>query len=110
MTEPAKPFSLSVKDAYIIKSYTHKFVDYVEVEFYVPGCLTENGYKAELSADGMAIVWKRAIPDYFCESRRMAKMMGKMKGGGMQKMMRGIGGMMPGGMPPGGGLPPGMRK
>jgi hypothetical protein len=24
----------------------------------------------------MAIVWKRAIPDYFCESKRMAKMMG----------------------------------
>jgi signal recognition particle subunit SRP54 len=39
----------------------------------------------------------------------MAKMMGKMKGGGMAKMMRGIGGAigglggMPGGM---GGLPP----
>jgi len=30
-------------------------------------------------------------------------MMKKMKGGGMQKMMRGLGGMMP----PGGGMPPG---
>jgi len=36
--------------------------------------------------------------------KQMAKMMQKMKGGGMAKMMRGIGGMMP----PGGGLPPGM--
>lgn len=36
--------------------------------------------------------------------KQMAKMMQKMKGGGMAKMMRGLGGMMP----PGGGLPPGM--
>ncbi len=35
----------------------------------------------------------------------MAKMMGKMKGGGMSKMMRGLGGMMPGG----GMLPPGFK-
>jgi signal recognition particle subunit SRP54 len=42
--------------------------------------------------------------------KQMAKMMGKMKGGGMQKMMRGIGGMMPGGAAPGGVLPPGFRK
>ena len=42
--------------------------------------------------------------------KQMAKMMQKMKGGGMSKMMRGLGGMMPGGMPPGGGLPPGFRN
>ena len=42
--------------------------------------------------------------------KQMAKMMQKMKGGGMSKMMRGLGGMMPGGMPPGGGLPPGFRR
>ncbi|MES9906577.1 MAG: signal recognition particle protein [Sedimenticola sp.] len=42
---------------------------------------------------------------------QMQKMMKKMKGGGMAKMMRGLkgkmgpGGMPPGGMPPGGGLP-----
>ncbi|MCW8891217.1 MAG: signal recognition particle protein [Sedimenticola sp.] len=43
---------------------------------------------------------------------QMQKMMKKMKGGGMAKMMRGIkskmgpgGGMPPGGMPPGGGFP-----
>ncbi|HEY7885193.1 MAG TPA: signal recognition particle protein [Cellvibrionaceae bacterium] len=42
--------------------------------------------------------------------KQMAKMMKKMKGGGMSKMMRGMGGMMPGGMPGGGGLPPGMGR
>ncbi|MCW8881522.1 MAG: signal recognition particle protein, partial [Sedimenticola sp.] len=43
---------------------------------------------------------------------QMQKMMKKMKGGGMAKMMRGLkskmgpgGGMPPGGMPPGGGFP-----
>lgn len=37
--------------------------------------------------------------------KQMQKMMKKMKGGGMQKMMRGMQGMFPGGMP-GGGMPP----
>lgn len=37
------------------------------------------------------------------QHKQMQKMMKKMKGGGMQKMMRGLGGMMP----PGGGVPPG---
>lgn len=37
---------------------------------------------------------------------QMQKMMKKMKGGGMAKMMRGLKGRIPGGMPPG-GLPPG---
>ena len=49
------------------------------------------------------------------QHKQMAKMMKKMKGGGMQKMMRGMGGMLPGGgggggMPPGGGLPPGFPR
>lgn len=45
------------------------------------------------------------------QHKQMAKMMKKMKGGGMSKMMRGLGGMMGGGggMPPG-GLPPGFGK
>ncbi|WP_027331023.1 signal recognition particle protein [Marinimicrobium agarilyticum] len=47
--------------------------------------------------------------------KQMSKMMKKMKGGGMNKMMRGMGGMMGGGggMPGGGGggqLPPGFRR
>jgi signal recognition particle subunit SRP54 len=37
---------------------------------------------------------------------QMQKMMKKMKGGGMKKMLRGLKGQLPpGGMPPGGGLP-----
>jgi signal recognition particle subunit SRP54 len=40
------------------------------------------------------------------QHKQMAKMMKKMKGGGMAKMMRGMGGMFPGGGGPG-GLPPG---
>ena len=52
------------------------------------------------------------------QHKQMAKMMKKMKGGGMAKMMRGMGGMFPGGggpggMPPmggGGGLPPGFGR
>ncbi|GAB2196026.1 signal recognition particle protein [Sessilibacter sp. MAH4] len=43
------------------------------------------------------------------QHKQMAKMMKKMKGGGMAKMMRGMGGML-GGLPGGGGLPPGMGK
>lgn len=39
------------------------------------------------------------------QHKQMQKLMKKMKGGGMQKMMRGMGGMMGG---PGGGMPPGM--
>jgi signal recognition particle subunit SRP54 len=38
---------------------------------------------------------------------QMQKMMKKMKGGGMKKMMRGLGGKFPGGGMPGGGMPPG---
>lgn len=42
------------------------------------------------------------------QHKQMAKMMGKMKGGGMAKMMRGIGGALPNGMGglPSGGMPP----
>ena len=41
------------------------------------------------------------------QHKQMAKMMKKMKGGGMKKMMQGMGGLMGGKFPPGGGLPPG---
>ncbi len=45
------------------------------------------------------------------QHKQMAKVMKKMKGGGMKKMMQGLGGMMGGGggMPPG-GLPPGLGR
>lgn len=41
------------------------------------------------------------------QHKQMAKVMKKMKGGGMKKMMQGLGGMMGGA---GGGLPPGMGR
>ncbi len=46
------------------------------------------------------------------QHKQMSKMMKKMKGDGMQKMMRGLGGMFPGGGPGmgGGGLPPGFGQ
>jgi signal recognition particle subunit SRP54 len=41
------------------------------------------------------------------QHKQMQKMMKKMKGGGMEKMMRGLGGMMPPGGPGGAsGMPP----
>jgi signal recognition particle subunit SRP54 len=45
------------------------------------------------------------------QHKQMAKVMKKMKGGGMKKMMQGLGGMMGGGggLPPG-GLPPGLGR
>ena len=75
VTVPNKPFSLSIMDAYMVKYYTHKFVDYAEVEFFVPGNLPLHGYQVKLSSDGMAMIWKRAIPDYFCEAKRMRIML-----------------------------------
>ena len=54
-----------------------------------------------------------AVPDLnrlLKQHKQMQKMMKKMKGGGMQRMMRGMGGMMGGGMPPGGGTPPGFPR
>jgi signal recognition particle subunit SRP54 len=43
------------------------------------------------------------------QHKQMAKVMKKMKGGGMKKMMQGLGGMM-GGAGGGGGLPPGLGR
>lgn len=54
-----------------------------------------------------------AVPDLnrlLKQHKQMQKMMKKMKGGGMQRMMRGMGGMMGGGMPPGGAMPPGFPR
>lgn len=44
------------------------------------------------------------------QHKQMAKMMKKMKGGGMAKMMQGLGGMMGGGGMPPGGMPPGFGR
>jgi hypothetical protein len=70
------PYSVTTGDGYIVKYYTHKFKDYVEVEFFVNGVLPQHGYKAELSEDGMSLKWRKGIPDYFFESKRMLIMLG----------------------------------
>ncbi len=62
-------------DGYIVKPYTHRFVDYVEVDIHVAGPLPEHGYKVELCANGWSLIWRRAIPEYFFESKRMVNML-----------------------------------
>jgi len=75
---PAKKFSLKTEDAYMVKAYTQKNVDFVEVDIHVAGPLREShGYKAELSPDGTCLIWRRSIPDYFFESKRMVSMLGR---------------------------------
>ena len=67
---------MTTGDGYIVKYYTHKFKDYVEVEFFVNGVLPQQGYKVELSEDGMSLKWRKGIPDYFFETKRMTVMLG----------------------------------
>ncbi len=61
----------------MIKTYTEKFIDYVEVDIHVAGLLPEHAYKAELSEDGMSLILRRAIPEFFFESKRMVNMLKK---------------------------------
>jgi hypothetical protein len=37
--------------------------------------LKEHAYKVDLSTDGLRLIWRRTIPDYFFESKRMMDMM-----------------------------------
>ena len=39
----------------MVKPYTQKFVDYVEVNIHVAGPLLEHGYMAKLSEDGVSL-------------------------------------------------------
>jgi hypothetical protein len=39
--------------------------------------LKEHAYKVDLSTDGLRLIWRCAIPDYFFESKQM---MDKLKG------------------------------
>ena len=64
-------------DGYMVKPYCQNFTDYVEVDIHVAGVLKENSYKVELSMDGMSLNWKRAVPDYFFESKRMQTQLGR---------------------------------
>ena len=59
------------------KPYCQKYTDFVKVDVHVAGVLKEHAYKVELSMDGLSMIWRRAIPDYFFESKQM---MDKLKG------------------------------
>jgi hypothetical protein len=73
----AVPFSLATRDAFMmVKYYTHKFIDFVEVEFWITGMLPPTGYISRLVKDGMAMMFKRSIPTFFCESKRMKAKLG----------------------------------
>jgi hypothetical protein len=72
----AVPFSLATRDAFMVKYYTHKFTDFVEVEFWITGMLPPTGYVSRLVKDGMAMMFKRSIPTFFCESKRMKAKLG----------------------------------
>ena len=77
ITGPMVPYSVTTNDVFIVKNYTHKFKDYCEVDIFVNGVLPRDGYKAELSEDGMSLKWRKGIPDYFYETKRMMTMLGK---------------------------------
>jgi len=70
---PAKKFSLKIDDAYMVKAYMQKNVDFV-----VAGPLWEShGYKADLSPDGTCLIWRRSILDNFFESKQTVSMLGQ---------------------------------
>jgi hypothetical protein len=63
-TPPFKPYFMKTLDGYMVKPYTQKFVDYVEVNIHIAGLLPEHVFKAKLSEDGMSLIWRRAIPEF----------------------------------------------
>jgi hypothetical protein len=70
ITEPSlKSFSMATLDGYMVKKYCQKFADFVDVDFHVAGVLPKHAYKVELSPDGLIMIWRRAIPAYFSESK-----------------------------------------
>jgi hypothetical protein len=61
-------------DGYTVKPYTHRFVEFVEVDIHVAGPLPEYAYKVELCANGWILICRRANPYYFFESKQMVSM------------------------------------
>jgi hypothetical protein len=70
-TPAFKPFLMKMFDGYMVKPYCQKCTDFVKVNIHVAGVLKEHAYKVELSTDGLSMIWRCAIPDYFFESKRM---------------------------------------
>ena len=73
----SKPYSMVTLDGYMVKPYCQKFTDHVEVDIHIAGVLKDHSYKVELSTDGLALIWKRATPDYVFESKRMITQLGR---------------------------------
>jgi hypothetical protein len=70
-----KLFSMKMLDGYMVKPYCQKYTDFVEVDVHVAGVLKEHAYKVDLSTDELRLIWRRAIPDNFFESKRMMNML-----------------------------------
>ena len=74
--EPSQPYSVLTLDGCMVKRYARGSNDWVVVEIYIPGVIEENAYTTELSEDGKNLFFKRAIPAYFLENKRLKKMLG----------------------------------
>ncbi len=59
----------------MVKPYCQKYTDFVMINVHVAGVLKEHAYKVELSTDGLSMIWRRVIADYFFESKRMVDML-----------------------------------
>jgi hypothetical protein len=70
-----KPFSMKTLDGYMVKPYCQKYTNFVKVDVHVTGVLKEHAYKVELSTDGLSMIWRRAIPNSFFESKWMMDML-----------------------------------
>jgi hypothetical protein len=76
VAEPSQPYSVLTLDGCMVKRYARGSNDWVVVEIYIPGVIEENAYTTELSEDGKNLFFKRAIPAYFLENKRLKKMLG----------------------------------
>jgi hypothetical protein len=74
-TPACKLFSMKTLDGYMVKPYSQKYTNFVEVDVHVAGVLKKHAYKVDLSTDGLSMIWRHAIPDYFFESKWMMDML-----------------------------------
>ncbi len=74
-TPAFKPFLMKTLDGYMVKAYCQKYTNFVKVDVHVAGVLKKHAYKVELSTDGLSMIWRHAIPNYFFESKRVMDML-----------------------------------
>ena len=55
----------------MVMRYARGSNDWVVVKIYIPGVIAENAYTTELSEDGKNLFFKRAVPAYFLENKRL---------------------------------------